>query len=324
MPIPLDASDLEATRRQNKMLARMPRVTMHGLQRMVLQGLMNFVGKFATAVLRNEGVDVDNRTVHALGRSAAVQIIRPPGPVSGVHIDIHGGGWCTGRAYMDGELNAAIAKTVGVVVVSIDYRLIPHVSLNDVLDDCETAARWVMDEGLNEFGVDRVTIGGESAGAHLAATTLLRLRGKPHFEKIIGALLIYGCYDMAGTPSAHAAPRDTLLLHAPSMGKLRNIVCGCISDDARRHPTLSPLYADLTGLPPALFIVGTADPLIDDTRLMHEKWNAQAGGAELEIVAEAPHGFNRFDSSTARKTNAYTRAWLGARFNANEKSSAAA
>jgi len=231
-----------------------------------------------------------------------------------VHIDVHGGGWSTGRAYMNGELNAAIAKTAGVVVVSIDYRLIPNVPLTEILNDCETAARWVMDEGLKEFGVDRVTIGGESAGAHLAAVTLLRLRGKPHFEKIIGALLVYGCYDMAGTPSVHAAPRDTLLLHAPSMAKLRDIVCGGISDDARRQPALSPLYADLTGLPPALFIVGTADPLIDDTRLMHEKWNAQSGGAELEIVAEAPHGFNRFDSSTARKANAYTRAWLGARF----------
>ncbi|MBY0510921.1 MAG: alpha/beta hydrolase [Rhodospirillaceae bacterium] len=324
MPIPFDANDLEATRRQNRMLARMPRVTMHGLQRVVLQGLMNFVGKFATAALRKEGVDVDNRTVSALGRTAAVQIIRPRGPVSGVHIDIHGGGWSTGRAYMDGELNAAIAKTAGVVVVSIDYRLIPNVPLSEIFNDCETAARWVLDEGLNAFGVDRVTIGGESAGAHLAAVTLLRLRGKPYFENIIGALLLHGCYDMSGTPSMHTAPRDTLLLHAPSMDKLMGIVCNGISAEARRDPALSPLYADLTGLPPALFIVGTADPLIDDTRLMFEKWSAQSGGAELEIVAEAPHGFNRFDSSTARKTNAYTRAWLAARFDARLKPPAAA
>jgi acetyl esterase/lipase len=285
---------------------------------------MNFVGKFATTALRREGVDVADRIVHALGRKAAVQIIRPPGPLRGVHIDIHGGGWTSGRAYMDGELNAAIAHHCGVAVVSVDYRLIPEVTLADVVDDCETAARWVLDEALQAFGVDRVTIGGESAGAHLATVTLLRLRGTPHFEKIAAALLMYGCYDMAGTPSMHAAPRDTLLLHAPSMHKLMHIVTGRMSTEERRSPTWSPLYADLFGLPSALFVVGTADPLIDDTRLMYEKWRAHSGNAELEVVAEAPHGFNRFDSSTARKTNAYTRGWLAARFKAGVRSPVAA
>lgn len=324
MPIPFTPEDLEVTRRQNKMLARMPRVTMYGLQRIVLQGLMNFVGKFATAALRKEGVAVENRTVSALGRAAAVQIIRPPGPIRGVHIDIHGGGWSTGRAYMDGELNAAIAKHAQVAVVSIDYRLVPEVPLADVMDDCETAARWVLDEGLQAFGVEEVTIGGESAGAHLAAVTLLRLRGTPQFDAVRGALLVYGCYDMSGTPSMHAAPRDTLLLHAPSMDKLMDIVTGGMSTEKRRDPALSPLYADLAGLPPALFIVGTADPLIDDSKLMYEKWDAANGNAELDIVPEAPHGFNRFDSSTARKTNAYTRAWLAARLRAGLKPPVAA
>jgi acetyl esterase/lipase len=112
----------------------------------------------------------------------------------------------------------------------------------------------------------------------------------------------------------HAAPRETLLLHAPSMDRLMDIVTGGISTAARRDPALSPLYADLSHLPPALFVVGTGDPLIDDSVLMHAKWNTANANAELEIVPEAPHGFNRFASSTARKANAYTRAWIGARF----------
>ena len=313
MPIPLDAQDLEATRRQNKMLAYMPRVTLHGLQRTVMQGLLNFVGKFALEALRKEGVDVENRTVSALGRTAMVQIIRPKGKICGVHIGIHCGGWTVGRAYMDGEMNAALAKEYGVAVVSIDYRLAPEVSFADVLNDCETAARWVLDEGLKEFGVDRITLGGESAGAHLAAVTLLRLRGTPHFEKIVGILLMYGCFDLGGTPSMHTAGRHTLLLHGPTLGKVIDIVTGGMSLETRRHPAYSPLYADLKGLPPVLFVVGTADPLIDDSILMHENWSAASGYAELEVVPEAPHGFNRFDSSTARKTNTYTRAWLGTR-----------
>ena len=70
----------------------------------------------------------------------------------------------------------------------------------------------------------------------------------------------------------------------------------------------------LSGLPPALFIVGDKDPLQDDSLRMHAKWLAQSGNSELIVVPEAPHGFNHLPTTTAAKTNAYIRTWLAERF----------
>ena len=68
----------------------------------------------------------------------------------------------------------------------------------------------------------------------------------------------------------------------------------------RRAPDVSPLYADLSRLPPALLLVGTIDPLIDDSRLMAERWQATSGNARLIIVPESPHAFNRLPTRAAR------------------------
>jgi acetyl esterase/lipase len=234
--------------------------------------------------------------------------------VRGIHVHIHGGGWTIGDARMNDELNAALAAEAGLAVVSVDYRLIPNAPFAAVLDDCETAARWVLESGLAELKVGAMTIGGESAGAHLAAVTILRLRDRsPDFERLAGAALVYGCYDLGGTPGRRQAGPETLVLHGPSLSKLADKATG-LDADARRDPSLSPLLAELGGLPPALFIVGDKDPLQDDSERMQAKWSAQSGNAELIVVPEAPHGFNHMPTSAAAKTNAYIRAWLGRRF----------
>ncbi|MEQ1779985.1 MAG: alpha/beta hydrolase, partial [Hyphomonadaceae bacterium] len=82
-------------------------------------------------------------------------------------------------------------------------------------------------------------------------------------------------------------------------------------DDAgRRAPDVSPLYADLSKLPPALLLCGTIDPLIDDSRLMAERWTAASGNARLIVVPEGPHAFNRLPTELASRTNRFVRDWL--------------
>ena len=245
-------------------------------------------GKFGPDLAARSGVSAENRTVAALGRTARVRILRPPGPVKGVHVYIHGGGWTIGSASLDDTQNAALAIAAGVVVVSAEYRLAPGHRFVDGIDDCETAARWALESGMAEFGVDRMTIGGESAGGHLAAVTLLRLRdAEIRFDRVAGAVLTHG----------------------PTLSRVIEKVTG-LDLETRRDPTLSPLYADLSGLPPALFIVGTRDPLQEDSERMQAKWQQQSGRAELVIVPEAAHGFNHQSNSTAAKTNAYIGAWV--------------
>jgi acetyl esterase/lipase len=62
----------------------------------------------------------------------------------------------------------------------------------------------------------------------------------------------------------------------------------------RRDPDISPLYADLRGLPRALFTVGTADPLLDDTLFMAARWESAGNETDLRVYAEGVHGFNAF------------------------------
>jgi len=312
MPIAFDDADLAATRKANEFLVRIPRLRLQSaFHRNLVQGLMALGNRFGPDFAAKAGMAVEERTVNALGRTARVRILRPPGPLHGVHVHIHGGGWTIGDARMDDAMNARLALGIHVAVVSVDYRLIPAFAFTDCIDDCETAARWVLDTSKETFGVERVTIGGESAGGHLAAATILRLRDAgDRFDRIKGAALTYGCYDLGGTEMRRRAGPETLVLHGPTMSRILDKARG-IPGQNRRDPSVSPLYNPLTGLPPALFVVGTRDPLQEDTELMYAKWVRESHNAELVIVPEAAHGFNKQANSTAKKTNAYIRHWIG-------------
>jgi acetyl esterase/lipase len=71
------------------------------------------------------------------------------------------------------------------------------------------------------------------------------------------------------------------------------------TDDERRSPEVSPLYADLRDMPPALFTVGTLDPLLDDSLFMAARWQAAANKSTLRVYPESVHGFIRFPTGIA-------------------------
>ena len=312
MALTFEPDEVAEARRVNRLLATTPRLPLRTEWDVAfINGALSLSHALPGPDFQRSGLTVENRRVEAGGRDALVRIVRPQGPCRGVHVDIHGGAWVLGSARMDDRLNALMAETCGVAVVSVDYRLALKNPVHAVLDDCETAALWVLENLEAEFGCERVFIGGESAGAHLAASTAVRLRDSGADRgRLAGLVLFYGCYDLCGTPSLMAAGPETLILHGPTLSTALAALLVGMTEEEKRCPTLSPLYADLRGLPPALMLVGELDPLIDDTRLMAERW-AQAGGAvELHVAPEAPHGFNRLPTRMARKTNAYVRGWV--------------
>jgi acetyl esterase/lipase len=131
-------------------------------------------------------------------------------------------------------------------------------------------------------------IGGESAGAHLAVVTLLRLRDKHDAAPFSAANLSYGVYDVDGTPSVHRWGERVLILSQPVMQWFGDHYA---PPAIRRDPDVSPLYADLRNLPNARFSVGTMDPLLDDTLFMHARWLAAGNEASLEVYPGGTHGF---------------------------------
>ncbi|MGY2274013.1 MULTISPECIES: alpha/beta hydrolase fold domain-containing protein [Pseudomonas] len=240
--------------------------------------------------------------------SVPVRILRPSGQPKGVVLDIHGGGWVIGNAQMDDDLNLGMVNACDVAVVSVDYRLAVDTPVEGLMDDCLAAARWLL--ATEEFAGLPVIVVGESAGGHLAAATLLALKQWPELlQRVSGAVLYYGVYDLTGTPSVRAAGPDTLLLDGPGMVEALRLLTPGLSDDARRQPPLSPLYGDFEGLPPALMFVGELDPLKDDTLLIAERWP----GAEAHLLPEAAHGFIHFPVAMGAGVLAYSRQWISQR-----------
>lgn len=211
-----------------------------------------------------EGTGVDRRTVPARGGqpSVAVHVYEATGrqQPSGALLWVHGGGFVIGDPVTYHELCSRFARDLGIVVVSVDYRLAPEHPFPAGLEDCWSALRW-LHEHADDLGVDpaRVAVGGDSAGGGLAAT-LAQLAHDRGGAPIAFQLLVYPMLDDRTVLHADHAGTDALvwtrrsnrfgwtayLGHPPRENEDRPYAAG-----ARRE--------DLSGLPPAWIGVGDLD-----------------------------------------------------------------
>jgi acetyl esterase len=250
------------------------------------------------------------RTITITGKDRneiPLRVIAPPNP-RGIYLHVHGGGWVLGGADMQDPMLERIADNTGQAVVSVEYRLAPEHPYPAGPDDCEAAAAWLVQNGKKEFGADALTIGGESAGGHLSAVTVLRMRDRYGYTGFRGANLVYGAFDMSLTPSQRQFGDTRLILRTIDIQQFANAFLPTTID--RRVPDISPVYADLKGLCPALFSVGTKDALLDDTLFMHARWIAACNEAELAIYPGGAHGFTLFPNDLSRAATAKMDAFL--------------
>jgi acetyl esterase len=241
------------------------------------------------------------------GNEIPLRVIAPADP-RGIYLHLHGGGWVLGGADMQDPMLERVADNTGQAVVSVEYRLAPEHPYPAGPDDCEAAAAWLVQNGKKEFGTDAMTIGGESAGGHLSAVTILRMRDRYGYTGFRGANLVYGAFDMSLTPSQRQFGDTRLILRTIDIQQFANAFLPTILD--RRVPDISPLYADLNGLCPALFSVGTKDALLDDTLFMHARWIAACNEAELAIYPGGAHGFTLFPNDLSKAAAAKMDAFL--------------
>jgi acetyl esterase len=241
------------------------------------------------------------------GNQIPLRVIAPAQP-RGVYLHLHGGGWVLGGADMQDPMLERIADNTGQAIVAVEYRLAPEHPYPAGPDDCETAAVWLVQNAKKEYGTDALTIGGESAGGHLAAVTVLRMRDRHGYTGFRGANIVYGAFDLSLTPSQRLFGDIRLVLRTIDMQQFYNAFLPTITD--RRAPDISPLYADLKNLCPALFTVGTKDALLDDTLFMHARWVAAGNDAELAIYPGGAHGFTLFPNGLSKSATARMDAFL--------------
>ncbi|MEM9279207.1 MAG: alpha/beta hydrolase [Pseudomonadota bacterium] len=235
--------------------------------------------------------------------SIPMRAIRPDNQDErGVFLHFHGGGWVYGNADMQDQRLKEIANATGLTCISVEYRLAPENPYPAGPDDCEAAALWLAQEGSAKFNTAFLAIGGESAGAHLAANALLRLRDNHETTPYHAAVLIAGAFDLGMTPSA-ANFNSNLILRHKDMVNFGN--CFLQNDEDKRDPDVSPLYASLHDMPPAHFTVGTRDPLLDDSVFMANSWVKSQKDVELDVYPGGCHVFQYFEQlEQARESRA--------------------
>ena|ERR1700722_13267863 len=231
-----------------------------------------------------------------------------PNKIKGVYLFIHGGGWISGAADWQDTRLESIAIKGQIAVISIEYRLAPEYPYPAAVDDCEAVALWLVENAAQEFGTSNILIGGGSAGAHLSVLTLLRMRDKHSYTQFKCANLVFGVYDLAMTPSMRNWGEKELILSTPIVKRMLDYFLPKEID--RYDPTVSPLYAYLQNMPPALFTIGTLDPLLDDTLFMYMRWLSAGNAADLVVCPGGVHGFVSMPTPQSDEANAYVLEFL--------------
>lgn len=200
-----------------------------------------------------------------------ISVGRPADDLALLHF--HGGMYCSGTPEIDRVLNAPIARATGVEVISPDYRLAPEHPFPAAIDDAVAVYRSLVEQGR------RVAVYGESAGGGLAAACTLAIRdaGLPS-PAALG--MISPMLDLTGSSDTYLtlAPVDPDYFDTSTLLEPAAVYAG---DAPLDHPLVSPLFADLTGLPPTLIQVGNREVLLgDSTRFARA---ARSAGASVEV-----------------------------------------
>ena len=221
-----------------------------------------------------------------------VRIYRGEDRPTGLFVYFHGGGFVMGSIGIMDNVARELAHGTGAVVVSVEYRLAPESPYPAGLDDCETVTRWAS-ASADRFDVspESVVVGGESAGGNLAAAVALRLRDAGDLS-LAGQVLIYPA--VAGR--SHYPSReefDGLVISRTAGDQFWAAYSG--GSDLDDDPYAVPLAApDLSGLPPALVVLGGCDMLRDEGRAYATRLRADGVDVEEVCYAGQPHGFVNF------------------------------
>jgi monoterpene epsilon-lactone hydrolase len=213
----------------------------------------------------------------------------PPGvPDDRALLYLHGGAWvlCSARLYRSFVSQLAFLSQTRALV--IDYRLAPEHPFPAGLEDCLTAFKYLIDSGIPPA---KIVVAGDSAGGNLTLALLvaLRDRGSPLPGAAVG---ISAGTDLTGSGQSHQS-RARL---DPVLGSHRadTLVRWYAGENDLHHPLISPLFADLHGLPPMLLHVGDHEILLDDSTRLAEKARADGVEATLVVWPDMFHAFPIF------------------------------
>ena len=237
------------------------------------------LGELMTALHRREVLVRDHDFEHFQGAWVMPKDQRR----TGVILYLHGGGYTCGSLEYAKGFAAALASECGVRVFCPAYRLAPEHPYPAALDDALESYQYLLKKG---YEPGQILLAGESAGGGLIYCLCLRLK-QLGMALPCGLVGISPWTDLTGSGDSYRENREK----DPSMTpELLQFYAKCYTENPA-NPLCSPLFGDLTGLPPSLLFVGGDEVMLDDTRALHEKLLAAGCRSSLHIAPERWHAY---------------------------------
>ena len=198
----------------------------------------------------------------------------------------HGCGFVFGLSAMHVKMGAYLAQKIRATVLMVDYRLAPTYPFPAALDDCLTAYRWILDQGIP---AKHIVLAGDSAGGNLVITTIVSLREKGVLLPAAAACLS-PAVDLVPKAGDENQVNDPLL----SPQAIKFYSKSYTGTDDPENPLISPVYGDLSGLPPLLVHVGEDEMLRVDAVRLVDLARARGVDARLKIYPAMWHVWQLF------------------------------
>ena len=237
------------------------------------------LGELMEAIHRRDVIVRD----HDFGPFQGAWIIPKDERRQGVILYLHGGGYTCGNLDYAKGFSATLSDECGVRVFCAAYRLAPEERFPAALDDAVVAYQYLLSKG---YPARQILLCGESAGGGLIYALCLKLK-QLRLPLPCGLIGISPWTDLTGSGESYITNRDI----DPSMTpELLQFYAGCYTDDPR-DPLCSPLFGDLTGLPPSLLFVGGDEVMLDDTRMLHQKLLDCGCKSQMIVAPERWHAY---------------------------------
>lgn len=226
------------------------------------------------------------------------EMVVPPNPRAGAVLYFHGGGYVSGSPATHRPITAGLARRCQQRVFVPDYRRAPEHRYPAALDDAVALYRRLLDAGYEPA---QMSVAGDSAGGGLVLSALVRWRdlGLP----LPAAAVCFSPWSdlSASGPSVREMDGHCHLFRTENIGAFARIYLG---ETAADDPGASPLFADLSGLPPVLLQVGSTELLVDDARRVESAIRAAGGACELVEYPDALHCWQMMDGLVPEATRA--------------------
>lgn len=223
-----------------------------------------------------------------LGGIPVITIDIPGITTEGVILYFHGGFFAIGSAAASIGLAASLGRQAQMQVITVDYRLAPENPYPAGLTDAVTAYRALLDRGQD---MSRVAVVGESAGANLAIASLIEIQ-RSALPQPSSVVALSPLVDLTGSGASITAKADMdpVITAEAVRRRAKDYLAGADATD----PLVSPIFADLRGLPPLLIQVGSHEVLLDDATRLATRAAGDDVAVTLEVTPGVPHVFQAF------------------------------